>query len=1464
MFENRVAVDFGQPENTEGLVFVLTEIIALPRAVETESSVFRLPDAFDFAFGKAALGLDLSRQIDFRFGSDAPAEKPTLIAAGFGNTDFGQPEIRLLQSFLRLAEFVGMQFGRHLVFNRNRVLLPIGWDGAAFGKPRAANVSATVRPASWDGSLIGGASVSPFFIAPRSISPLDLPFPKLANVRYDLLPLGWDSSVFGACAVWAMRRTVYSVGWNSLVVGRHWPAFGMRRIAPDAWQSSVVGLPEFGGGVRILTPRSIAPRLHYRNGGLDYAVDGEWEIPNDHNGYVVRSVGEFGLPETANANRAVLAAGFDAAALGAAYVAGDIQRIETRGWDSLSAGDAVYWSMETVPRGWGNPVMVWWQGSYWRSAWRDHDWVRGLAVFSTHRPVFADGLDEVGFGYPALSHSVRKMSPYGWDSLGIDNSTYPPETKVSRPETLRMHGWDSSVFGRVRLRNTRLFVAESKGFDAAVFGRAALGNASFAPAGWDALVFGLAGLGGGKFQGWDSAAFGYVAVSLRVRTLNPRGFDAERFGSGSLKLSEIVAHGFGGAVFGDVYVYNRNRTVSPAAVEFLERVSPFALVWNRDGRSAVSGFDMQAVGSHGIQLLRRSVFPEGWLSAKFPIHDADFLRRYILVSLGNQWVSGIAQVSQTPKISARGWDGLNFRQPEIRTNRRSVFAGAGDHLHFGRHGVDFGLHKVSAGGADCTLFGTVWLSHRLRHIVVLGTDSFATGRAWVSFGRRVLAPDGLPAPDFGQPEIGISRHVSPVGWDGSDFGGRIIPEILRVEVLRGTDGLDFGTAWLSALVRGIAPFGWDNQADGFGRAEVWPWRRYVYQVHDDLGGLAPLVQSGYTTVYNADRTIGVFGIAPPFLPPFHLLQHGARAVLPAGWDNTDTGLAMAAFRIRPLHPETWDGFVSTQWAVVHNAARTVAPSSVPPPDFRLPEIRNANRFVRFAGAHRDFGEYGMLMVDFAIRSIGVFGTVSPPPVGSHTVFNAVQYIRAKGWESYKTGGTEIRYFRNEIFPKWAHKSDFVGLPDVRNVTPELHFFGADMAYFGTPKAELLRRFVLPEWVEHGTVGRAWIGDRTKRVAAGSIQAMRFGTHRVWHLTTPLHYSRVLEVEGIPALPDPAGSHFVRDNILRPVGISGRLNFGKPDVWCGLIYVEVGIGSDFIGKLDVRLTLAAVSPKSLGDFAAVSDSRVSPHTLWARPAPPQAVRNHGNRMWHDVDAYSGKGVGHPSVRPVGGVQPVRPYGWDGLWFGRAALESSLRFVAAQGWHSLRAGWHAIGDGRQRAAQFDSEDYAAVGTPRIGFPDAVRENRLLPRGWDSAVFRPPEIALLNRAIAPKGLNSLTMGYSRGSRPEYMPQSLTVYFPLPVIPEAWDGAVLGQPEISLWVRNLTPAGFDGFASEYDIRRFKDRMRVRRGQMRRNARRVLVHGWQDGAVSWADIRNAACFIRPDGWADGYHKGVHSVSERI
>ena len=123
---------------------------------------------------------------------------------------------------------------------------------------------------------------------------------------------------------------------------------------------------------------------------------------------------------------------------------------------------------------------------------------------------------------------------------------------------------------------------------------------------------------------------------------------------------------------------------------------------------------------------------------------------------------------------------------------------------------------------------------------------------------------------------------------------------------------------------------------------------------------------------------------------------------------------------------------------------------------------------------------------------------------------------------------------------------------------------------------------------------------------------------------------------------------------------------------------------------------------------------------------------------------------------------------------------------------------------------------------------------------------------------------MGYSRGSRPEYMPQSLTVYFPLPVIPEASDGAVLGQPEISLWVRNLAPAGFDGFASEYDIRRFKDRMRVRRGQMRRNARRVSVHGWQDGAVSWADIRNAARFIRPDGWADGYHKGVHSVNERI
>mgnify|MGYP003618726075 CR=1 FL=1 len=96
------------------------------------------------------------------------------------------------------------------------------------------------------------------------------------------------------------------------------------------------------------------------------------------------------------------------------------------------------------------------------------------------------------------------------------------------------------------------------------------------------------------------------------------------------------------------------------------------------------------------------------------------------------------------------------------------------------------------------------------------------------------------------------------------------------------------------------------------------------------------------------------------------------------------------------------------------------------------------------------------------------------------------------------------------------------------------------------------------------------------------------------------------------------------------------------------------------------------------------------------------------------------------------------------------------------------------------------------------------------------------------------------------------------MPTIPNGFSAEVFGKTWISHRVRELTVEGFDAFLCEYDYQAFAQRMRVRRGTA--TGRPVQIgkpQGWRSSTVGTPGIRNHVHYIRPDGNADQYRKGV-------
>ena len=311
----------------------------------------------------------------------------------------------------------------------------------------------------------------------------------------------------------------------------------------------------------------------------------------------------------------------------------------------------------------------------------------------------------------------------------------------------------------------------------------------------------------------------------------------------------------------------------------------------------------------------------------------------------------------------------------------------------------------------------------------------------------------------------------------------------------------------------------------------------------------------------------------------------------------------------------------------------------------------------------------------------------------------------------------------------------------------------------------------------------------------------------------------------------------------------------------LIWVEQGIATEFTGTPEISLLNRVVSVDEGIFDDDYGTPAISPHTIWCRhDTPNQAKDNHKGAAWHDVDSCT---LGEPHIRLAQDGHLHHVSADSNLYVGFPDVSLKRRYIAPVGARPFRMGWVTVGDGTQFVEQFDGDDGMAFGQHRVSFPEDERSNVLRPAGISTLDLGVADVSLWVREVQAKGWDSQSLGYSRGSVYEYMPQSLHVGFPMPVMPQGNDMAMFGETWVSWLHRPIYPVGFDPLLMEYDYWDFDKRLRVTKTEANGFtppiplARSIGVVGFDGFEQGVGNVSNKVQYIRPDGYADQFRKGA-------
>lgn len=994
--------------------------------------------------------------------------------------------------------------------------------------------------------------------------------------------------------------------------------------------------------------------------------------------------------------------------------------------------------------------------------------------------------------------------------------------------------------------------------------------------------------------GFESSRYGRPAIEYKTKLLVLPGIEAIELGfprvfDPTRKVYPPSAPQVG--IFGDTRIANRDVFVRPAGVDSLE-VPIWARLENTRRPIYPSGSTLSMFGATAIDNATPSFAPAGWDAfAGLVGVDVGYVVRQVRPGGFYSTPFGLPVLAQPPSLVPEGIAG-EMGEPSVWPRVRWVEAAGATAALFGEATVWFRSRTLAAEGSDAQIHGTAMVAHARRWLLARGAQFSSEGVPAISNADRTIAPASIFERFATGHAMGWARTLRPVGFDATRFGVRIIPERQSAYPI-GFSGR-YGLAAVFNARKLVRPAGITTTVqpeERWGAARAWNLRQYVTMTFDPDSRLNPPAWPLWTKIERRNRVIRAIGHAAVRFGDAQI-DNAARPLLAEGVAAPSQPAAyqsgMVAYRVRALALDGIEAPYISGWATAWNDAAVVAPKWQGAAIFGALTVEKTRRYFNRIGGF-DAAWFGYPMVAPRVRTLSFdsrYG-IAPPIVRLPEVKLHTRYIDGVGYESAGPGWASLSIHWTLITPRWTLQNLLYGSPTVRNVTPELRTRGRAADEYGDALVRLQWRPVAPQGNSVEIFGRSGVAFRDRTVFAQGVRSWVISErHKVEKTGAPPYSLQTITLarfdqygaddEGFGIQPPRNGTE--SSQVPRPVinqqVIYVRQNepatkFGMARITANTIRVEPGywelLVSAPIVTLKVRTLTVAQFPSS--EVFEPGKPRLSPHTIWAvKEAPAQAVVNHNATGLHYINEVPGaerwiNGIGNPSVALQHRTINLRfdPDEWRLPGYGNAIVRLGRNYIAPPGFRTFRMGWHEI-PGTRTLEQFDSEDAAHYGEPSIDHVVPVGPRTVAAPGLDALNVGEQQIELLNRVVSAQGYEATRMGSAKPGDTPYMWQGLRVGPLMPTIPEGFGADLHGEQWISHRVREVHPAGFDDFRSEYQLEAFEQRMRVTRRAPSTTivARNLLAAGAHPASVlGTPDIRPGTHFIRPDGNAEQFRKGA-------
>ena len=1292
------------------------------------------------------------------------------------------------------------------VWNFHSYVDPIGFlNTITYGKPGIQNSTRTLKPGGWQSSLVSNSL--------RSIN---------RNVK--IAPKSIDAQSFGRNSINNLTTVVETKGFQSSSVSKPVSIINAnRKLYPAPIQSLDFGKPE-----QVLNLNKDIQPIGY------IATRFSWHFIENSTSTIGAAGFQSSVVATSlsvtNFYKTLKPASFVSSSVGLPGIHNLTSVIDPKGWQGSSVGkpeQVVNYNKNLRP-------------SSWLSSTTGKPAIYNLVQYQPLR-----GFDASEYGKPYLIGGVRWLYPRALDSLTFGKLDL---LNTTANQEVKPRGIDSLDITRPNVSPRILY---ARGIDSLAVGSPNVRDPALKP------------------LGELHTAYGTPTVWFHTRPLAPAGILA--YESGYLRIADptqfVLAPSLvESAIFGDTAIRNLSfKIIVPSIGD--SSFSDYTTLTNSNRYYAPNGIDSLQVGTASIVNKTPSIFIAGIEPFDTGTPAIGHAIRSVQPTGFDHLLFGRAVLTKTPEVFPRGHQSSVVGATTIwHKNRTLELSQKGiDSFKAGEQTVWYGQRPISPKSWQSGRYGQAVLTHQLRTIETNGFVRDAYGTAWVSQGTRAIEPQGIYKDFPSNHMVGGTQTVKPVGYEATLWGERIIPISQSIQPL-GFSGL-WGNAVVDLQTKYIAPVGYisvgQQPADRWGDIVVYNKLQYIVQEYDVNSGLVPPKWSDYLLVANRNIQMNVTGFASMRFG-YSQIDNNATPLLPEGIKPPPINIGMISHGIRTIAPEAIEPILMSEWAVVHNGARVIAPAGATHTNYGQPIVANTRRYYSGIGRFESL-ETGTPMIAYAIRTVDIEPrySIAPPQINLPTVDLYTRYVGFNGYETVKYGLPSLSIHFNIIGPRWNHRDDF-GYGAVKNVTPELQVGAFDSQEFGKAGIRTQWRHVLAQGDTATLFGNSKIADRKQTIKPLSWQDVSvsqkhaviktgtppYVTQNIWlqNESNPLEDGFGIEPSSEPSKPG------LNQNVLYQRGHNSQ-KFGDTFVYSNNLYVEIGISTKNITKgPTITNKIRIIDTIGINNEISVSDNlRVTP--FYIKPEGFNQARDRQSFGFND-DKFG-------STRVTNQNRFVYPKNHSSSTVGsdsRVYLKD--RYIEPPTIRGFAMGFPEI---PFTLKIIDTKDYGfnseRHGTAVVSRPPYTGPQTVQAKGFNGLGVGVQRVELLHRELQASGSNSMRMGGSVNNDTPYMWQGLRIGEFVPMKIGAGDTSSFGETRIGLRVREIPVEGFVAFRSEYEPSRFKDRMKVI-GTITNNVKSqsIAAGGISSQAMGSTGVKLGQYFIRPDGNSDQFRKSSYSA----